>query len=87
MDEASVKVALRVRPLNAKEQLQNCSECIGFVPGEPQVVLGSARGYTFDYVYPPNAAQHDVFHQAVLPLIDKFFDGYNATVLAYGQAS
>ena len=85
MDEASVKVALRVRPLTAKEQMQNCNECIGFVPGQPQVVLDTTRGYTFDYVFDTESHQLQVFEEAVLPLIDRFFEGYNATVLAYGQ--
>lgn len=85
MDSSSVKAALRVRPLTAKEQLQNCSDCVSYVPGEPQVVLGSARSYTFDYVYPPEAAQGDVYRTSVLPLMDKLMEGYNVTVLAYGQ--
>ena len=85
MDDASVKVALRVRPLTSKEQMQNCTECIGYVPGVPQVVLGSARGYTYDHVFQPDSRQPDIYHQAVVPLIGKFFQGYNATVLAYGQ--
>lgn len=85
MDEASVRVALRVRPLNTKEQLQNCSECIGFVPGQAQVVLGSARAYAFDFVFQPNSSQVEIFQQAAHPLIEKFFEGYNTTVLAYGQ--
>jgi hypothetical protein len=43
-DQCSVKVAVRVRPLTAKEQLQNCNDCVSYVPGRPEVVLDSTRG-------------------------------------------
>lgn len=31
--------------------------------------------------------QIEVYENSVLPVIDSFLEGYNATVLAYGQAS
>ncbi|KAJ1503633.1 Kinesin-like protein kif27 [Coelomomyces lativittatus] len=85
MTSTSVKVALRVRPLTAKETLSNCSECISFIQNEPQIVLGTDRCFTFDYVFEPNAFQASVYSTCVASLIQKFIEGYNATVLAYGQ--
>ena len=36
------RVALRVRPLTLQEQISNCSECISYVPNEPQIgIVGS----------------------------------------------
>ncbi|KAJ3120583.1 Kinesin-like protein kif21b [Nowakowskiella sp. JEL0407] len=40
--------------------------------------------FTFDHVYSTIASQEDVF-LSVAPLLQKFLDGFNATVLAYGQ--
>jgi hypothetical protein len=36
-DETSVKVAVRIRPLNASEVADDSNLCITVVPGEPQV--------------------------------------------------
>lgn len=83
--EASVKVALRVRPLTAKEQMSGCAECIGYVPNSPEVVLDSTRAFTYDFVFDPISRQGDVFTQAVEPVLGRFIEGYNATCLAYGQ--
>lgn len=50
-----------------------------------QVQIGS-HSFTFDHVYgsagTPSAA---MFNECVAPLVDGLFQGYNATVLAYGQ--
>ncbi|NWW87175.1 KIF4 protein, partial [Rhynochetos jubatus] len=80
-----VRVALRCRPLVPKETGEGCQMCLSFVPGEPQVVVGNDKSFTYDYVFDPSVEQEEVFNIAVAPLIRGIFKGYNATVLAYGQ--
>ncbi|XP_021262215.1 chromosome-associated kinesin KIF4A isoform X2 [Numida meleagris] len=80
-----VRVALRCRPLVPKETSEGCQMCLSFVPGEPQVIVGSDKAFTYDYVFEPSVEQEEVFNTAVAPLIRGIFKGYNATVLAYGQ--
>ncbi|KAM6151861.1 chromosome-associated kinesin KIF4A [Rhynchocyon petersi] len=80
-----VKVALRCRPLVPKEINEGCQTCLSFVPGEPQVVVGTDKSFTYDFVFDPSTEQEEVFNTAVVPLIKGIFKGYNATVLAYGQ--
>ncbi|NXE25875.1 KIF4 protein, partial [Ardeotis kori] len=80
-----VRVALRCRPLVPKETSEGCQMCLSFVPGEPQVVVGNDKSFTYDYVFDPSVEQEEVFNTAVAPLIRGIFKGYNATVLAYGQ--
>jgi len=84
-EDCCVKVAVHVRPLIGDEKLQGCKDCVAVVPGKPQVQIGS-HSFTFDHVYgstgTPSAA---MFDQCVAPLVDGLFQGYNATVLAYGQ--
>ncbi|XP_036989003.1 chromosome-associated kinesin KIF4A isoform X1 [Artibeus jamaicensis] len=80
-----VKVALRCRPLVPKEISEGCQMCLSFVPGEPQVVVGNDKSFTYDFVFDPSTEQEEVFNTAVAPLIKGIFKGYNATVLAYGQ--
>ncbi|KAM8835043.1 kinesin family member 4 isoform 1-T1 [Synchiropus picturatus] len=80
-----VRVALRCRPLVPKEVNEGCQCCLTFVPGEPQVVVGAEKAFTYDYVFDPTAEQEEVFSTAVSPLLCGLFKGYHATVLAYGQ--
>ncbi|KAK2116214.1 Chromosome-associated kinesin kif4a [Saguinus oedipus] len=80
-----VRVALRCRPLIPKEISEGCQMCLSFVPGEPQVVVGTDKSFTYDFVFDPSTEQEEVFNTAVAPLIKGVFKGYNATVLAYGQ--
>ncbi|XP_058514255.1 chromosome-associated kinesin KIF4A isoform X2 [Ochotona princeps] len=80
-----VRVALRCRPLVPKEISEGCQMCLSFVPGEPQVVVGTDKSFTYDFVFDPSTEQEEVFNTAVAPLIRGIFKGYNATVLAYGQ--
>ncbi|GAA0141445.1 microtubule binding motor protein [Lithospermum erythrorhizon] len=84
-EDCCVKVAVHIRPLIGDEKLQGCKDCVTFVPGKPQVQLGT-HSFTFDHVYgstgSPSAA---MFKECVAPLVEGLFQGYNATVLAYGQ--
>lgn len=50
-----------------------------------QVQIG-AHSFTFDHVYGSTGSpSSDMFEECVAPLVDGLFQGYNATVLAYGQ--
>lgn len=54
-------------------------------PEYRQVMLGKNHTYSFDKIFSPITQQSHIFTESVLPLIDKFMDGYNATIFAYGQ--
>ena len=45
------------------------------------------QAFTFDQVHPPETTQHAMFTSTAKPLIDRFLDGFNCTILAYGQTS
>ncbi|KAF7725370.1 Kinesin-like protein kif21b [Apophysomyces ossiformis] len=85
MSSTAVRVALRVRPLTQKEQLSNCTECISFIPQQPQIIIGKDHSFTYDYVFDTQTPQHFLYQSSVTPLLEKFMEGYNATILAYGQ--
>ena len=80
-----VRVALRIRPLNNKEKLEGCEECLRTIPGENQVILGKNKAFTYDYVFCQKSPQVEIYETCVKTLLDSLFKGYNATVLAYGQ--
>lgn len=50
-----------------------------------QVQIGS-HSFTFDHVYGDGGSpSSSMFEECIVPLVDGLFQGYNATVLAYGQ--
>ena len=65
-----------------------CRVCTAVpVAGEPQVTIGADRGFTFDHVFDMNTSQTTVYGACVQGLVEGTFEGFNATVLAYGQVN
>ncbi|XP_074486463.1 kinesin-like protein KIF21B isoform X4 [Sebastes fasciatus] len=85
MGDCSVKVALRIRPQMAKEKIEGCHVCTLVTPGEPQVLLGKDKAFTYDFVLDIDSEQQQIYQACVYKLIEGCFEGYNATVFAYGQ--
>ncbi|KUF91836.1 Kinesin protein [Phytophthora nicotianae] len=83
-DAASVRVAVRIRPLIGREKVERCDECVSVLEDENQIVMGKNRAFTYDYVFGKYAQQSDIW-RCVDPLIRATFDGYNSTIFAYGQ--
>uniref|UniRef100_A0A2I2Z3Y5 Kinesin-like protein KIF21A n=1 Tax=Gorilla gorilla gorilla TaxID=9595 RepID=A0A2I2Z3Y5_GORGO len=73
------------RPQLAKEKIEGCHICTSVTPGEPQVFLGKDKAFTFDYVFDIDSQQEQIYIQCIEKLIEGCFEGYNATVFAYGQ--
>lgn len=70
--------------------------CTTVASNEPQIVIGKDATFTYDHVFNMNACQDHIFQTLAKPLIDGFvtlvsvyffscMDGYNATIIAYGQ--
>ncbi|XP_021703730.1 chromosome-associated kinesin KIF4A [Aedes aegypti] len=87
----SVKVALRIRPLNQRERDRGCRIVVEQPTcREPQVVIGNGisgkpEAFTFNYVFAPEDSQEQLYESSVQPLLEKLYAGYNVTILAYGQ--
>lgn len=43
--------------------------------------------FSFDQVHPPSITQHALFTSTAEPLVARFVEGFNCTILAYGQTS
>ncbi|XP_041652430.1 kinesin-like protein KIF21A isoform X3 [Cheilinus undulatus] len=84
-DESSVRVALRIRPQLAREKIEGCHICTYVMPGEPQVILGKDKSFTYDYMFDMDSTQDAIYSTCTEKLIEGCFEGYNATVFAYGQ--
>lgn len=60
--------------------------------GAPSVPAGPASGskkqvFTFDQVHPPPTTQYELYESTARPLVSRFLEGFNCTILAYGQTS
>ncbi|EGW33985.1 uncharacterized protein SPAPADRAFT_70205 [Spathaspora passalidarum NRRL Y-27907] len=53
--------------------------------GSSSPLLSNQRTYKVDQVYGSQADQSLVFKNVALPLFNEFFNGFNVTILAYGQ--
>ncbi|KAH0618753.1 hypothetical protein JD844_018209 [Phrynosoma platyrhinos] len=76
---------IRIRPQMPKEKIEGCHICTSVTPGEPQVLLGKDKAFTYDFVFDLNTWQEQIYTTCVSKLVEGCFEGYNATVLAYGQ--
>lgn len=90
----SVKVVVRCRPLNRKEDTNGpAGGIVQMDLGLGQVILRNPRAppsepqktFTFDAVYDANSKQRDLYDESVRPLIDSALAGFNGTIFAYGQ--
>uniref|UniRef100_A0A8C4VA29 Kinesin family member 21B n=1 Tax=Falco tinnunculus TaxID=100819 RepID=A0A8C4VA29_FALTI len=68
-----------------QEKIEGCHICTSVTPGEPQVLLGKDKAFTYDFVFDLDTWQEQIYTTCVGKLIEGCFEGYNATVLAYGQ--
>lgn len=53
----------------------------------PGLARNKKQMFAYDHVLGPEANQEDVYERAVQALVPSFVEGYNTTILAYGQTS
>ncbi|MGH0126900.1 UNVERIFIED_CONTAM: hypothetical protein FKN15_034357 [Acipenser sinensis] len=82
---AALRQDHKIRPQLAREKIEGCHICTCVTPGEPQVILGKDKAFTFDYVFDIDSQQDAIYSACTEKLIEGCFDGYNATIFAYGQ--
>ena len=86
----SVRVVVRVRPLDKNEVARGNASILDVDRGNSQVMLFSSRAvppkvFAFDAVYGPDAEQQLIYDETGFPLIENILEGYNGTIFAYGQ--
>ncbi|CAG8460397.1 8435_t:CDS:2 [Acaulospora morrowiae] len=84
--------AVRIRPMTngdaAALPTRFQRQVITVVPPNSVVVQSEKKlAFSYDHVFGPESSQQDIYEKAIVKLVDKFLEGYNVTVLAYGQTS
>jgi kinesin family member 5 len=90
-DAGNIKVVCRVRPLNEKEFQRSEEMCLEISRQKKTVDCRSENGdllsFTFDDVFSSSCTQEEVYRIAAKPIINAVFEGFNGTILAYGQTA
>ncbi|KAI7988859.1 Kinesin-like protein KIN-UA [Camellia lanceoleosa] len=86
-----VRVAVRLRPRNAEELAADAdfADCVELQPELKRLKLRrnnwDSDTYEFDEVLTEFASQKRVYEVVAKPVVESVLDGYNGTVMAYGQ--
>ncbi|KAL4362200.1 hypothetical protein GQ457_04G032320 [Hibiscus cannabinus] len=86
-----VRVAVRLRPRNAEESIADAdfADCVELQPELKRLKLRKnnweSETYEFDGVLTEFASQKRVYEVVAKPVVESVLDGYNGTVMAYGQ--
>lgn len=90
-DSCRVRVAIRLRPKNAEELSSDSdlTDCVELIPELKRLKLRknnwSAESYRFDAVFTESASQKRIYDDVAKPVVESVLNGYNGTVMAYGQ--
>ncbi len=88
--DVNVTVAVRCRDLIRSELANNCAGVVNVNENKIIVKLDGEEGnkeFSFDHCFGTDSLNLHIFNELVEPLIIKALDGFNATVVAYGQTS
>ncbi|KAK1306536.1 Armadillo repeat-containing kinesin-like protein 2 [Acorus calamus] len=86
-----VRVAVRLRPRNAEESVADAdfADCVELQPELKRLKLRrnnwDSETYEFDEVLTEFASQKRVYEVVAKPVVESVLEGYNGTVMAYGQ--
>lgn len=86
-----VRVAVRLRPRNAEEAVADADlpDCVELQPELKRLKLRRNNWdldtFEFDEVLTEFASQKRVYEVVAKPVVESVLDGYNGTVMAYGQ--
>ncbi|CAM6019631.1 unnamed protein product [Sphagnum balticum] len=81
--DTGVKVVVRMRPLNNKEEAEEATNVVQKLSSNS--VLISEQQFTFDAVIGEDASQQAVFEMVGLPMVENCLAGFNSSIFAYGQ--
>ncbi|PXF49781.1 Kinesin-like protein KIN-7I [Gracilariopsis chorda] len=90
----TVRVAVRVRPINAREQ------AVALNPSAPSWQISTsaitqcvnnkpvhANRFSFDHIFQPGVSNHNVFDSIAKQVVTSAVDGINGVIFAYGQTA
>ncbi|XP_065192323.1 kinesin-like protein KIF3B isoform X1 [Sycon ciliatum] len=88
-----VQVVVRCRPMNSKEKKKAYKRTVEMDVKRGTVIVQNPnthraeppKSFTFDSIYDWDSKQQDLYDETFSPLVESVLQGYNGTILAYGQ--
>lgn len=77
--QGSISVAIRVKPSDTSGRDP------WFINGDSSLIHNELGEFHFDHVFAPDINNHQVYEMTTRHMVEKLFDGFNATVFAYGM--
>ncbi|CAN0026497.1 unnamed protein product [Pylaiella littoralis] len=93
-ESSNVRVAVRCRPMSAREKAQSCQAIISVEDNQISITDPADAGgggkrepkaFSYDFAYDWTSTQEGVHLDLGAPIVEKALQGYNATIFAYGQ--
>ena len=87
---SNTRVLCRLRPVDndkKQEKLSNLEIQDKELILTPHSDAKNVFKFRFDYIFPPDTTQEQVYFTAAKPIVDDFINGFNGTFIAYGQTS
>ena len=90
---SNIRVITRFRPINERERMNYLEkQCMEFLDNKTVRMISSYENgnpltFHFDHAFPPCSSQIDVYNISAKPVVESVMQGFNGTVLAYGQTS
>ena len=90
--DTNVRVAVRFRPLNERENSIHDTSCIQINGNQLSITSNVAsapeeKNFAFDFIFKEDSLQTEVWDAIGVPILAKAFSGYNGTIFAYGNSS
>lgn len=85
---ATIKVYARIHPCLSQTTLVDVQEKRLLVSKSLRSSIprnAAEIGFTFDQIFNANSTQSEVFDNSAKDIVEKFIEGYNGTIFAYGQ--
>ncbi|KAL8090383.1 hypothetical protein AgCh_039743 [Apium graveolens] len=90
-ENGRVRVAVRVRPRTEEDLVTEAdfADCVEIQPELKKLELRknnwSSEAYRFDEVFSGGASQRRIYEVVAKPVVESVLEGYNGTIMAYGQ--
>lgn len=87
----TIKVVVRIRPMNQKEKDRGCTNIIKVDEDNNQLSISkpeepdAVKNFAYDSVFSDASRQSTVYEKTAFALVENVLTGYNGTIFAYGQ--
>lgn len=90
--KGNIQVVCRFRPLNQTELTESVISPVKFLSSTSVSIKNQYSDtvpliFSYDKIFPPTSSQQEVYESAALPIIESVLEGFNGSILAYGQTS